>query len=357
MANISYASTGNKKDHISTFISSESFSNILPIKQLLEDDWQQAPAKRSSIAFTQNEIGVSAQWHNATFTVAQRLDYFLYTNSDTANAFYLERTNQALTTQNSYQLTLKLHHQRSNGFKLGYQWQFNNLSTEIHLGYWDVSATRESQITGKIFGDEQNNITGTAQLDEFYSNKNFLKRDKFDRWDVNGYGITLDISAKWQVTKKLALALDIQDLYSQFKMENLGYSQGSVDTAGTFINHLGGKSYLPLYQGIETSRNYQFNLPEQINFVARYQQSTLSPEYMTVNYLARYKRQGNVNFYYAGIELEFDNSALKLMLDLENMSPEIQYNNQWFTLIFALDDLNIDKAMQINLGIAFNYTF
>ena len=359
--NKTYANNIKKQlnNNVSAYILSESFSNILPIKQLIEDDWQQAPATDSSIGFTQNELGLKAYWGNISFNVAHRLDYFVFTNPDTAQAFYLERTDQPLTTQNSYQLALKLHHQRSNGFRVGYQWQLDNFSTEINIGYWDVSATRESQITGEIFGDENNNITGTAELNEHYSDKNFLKRDNFDRWDIDGYGITVDFSAEWIINTKFGIALDIKDLYSQFNMKNLGYSQGSVDTNGTFINSLGGKSYLPLYRGRETADDYQFDLPEQVNLVAHYQAKSLNSDYFTVGYryLARYKRQGEVNFYYAGVEFELETSLLTLMLDLEHLSPEIRYRNKWFNIVFATDKFDLDKAMQFTLGVTVNYAF
>lgn len=342
---------------VSVYVLSESFSNILPIKQLVEDDWQQMPASDSSAGFTQNEIGLKTYWHNFSLNLAHRLDYFVYTNADTATAFYLERTDQPLTSQNSYQLALKLHHQRSKGFRLGYFWQFDNFSTELNLGYWEVSDTRESKINGEIFGDQQNNITGTAQLNEFYSHKNFLKRDNYDRWDINGYGITLDFAAHWSVNDKLDINLMIKDLHSQFKMKNLGHSSGNIDTDGTFINSLGGKSYLPLYRGKETSDDYRFSLPEHINLIANYNGGTFRKIPVTLSYLARYKRQGDVNFYYGGIALTLQKHILKLMVDLEHLSPEIHYDNQWFNLALAMDDSNLDKAMQLSLGVSVNYSF
>ena len=361
--NNSYASNKQSKNkqynNVSAYILSESFSNILPIKQLIDDEWKQAPATDASIGFTQNELGLKAYWGNISFNVAHRVDYFVFTNPDTAQAFYLERTNQPLTTQESYKLSLKLHHQRSNGFRVGYQWQLDNLLTEINIGYWDVSATRESQITGEIFGDEKNNITGTAELTEHYSDKNFLKRDNFERWDIDGYGLTVDISIDWEINTEFGIVLDIKDLYSQFNMKNLGYSQGKVDTDGTFINSLGGKSYLPLYRGRETADDYQFNLPEQVNLVAHYQARSLNSDSFTVGYryLARYKRQGEVNFYYAGIEFELETSSLALILDLENLSPKIRYSSEWLDLVIATDKFDLDKAMQFTLGVAVNYNF
>ncbi len=350
-ASSSENSTSNSR--VSAYILSESYSNILPIKQLIEDDWKQAPASDSSIGFTQNEVGLDAYWGNISFNIGHRLDYFVFTNPDTAQAFYLERTDQPLTTQESYQLALQLHHQQSNGLRLGYNWQFDNFSSEIRIGYWNVSATRESQITGEVFGEENNNITGTAELIEFYSDKNFLKRPNNDKWQTDGYGITIDLAMAWQVNEKVIINLDIKDLYSQFKLKQLGYSQGNVDTEGTFINSLGGKSYLPLYRGIESINDYEFNLPEQINLVGLY-----SVEDSSLSYLARYKRQGEVDFYYLGAQWQHSpNSTTKIMLDVEHFSPEIQYINHWLSFTFAIDEFDIEQAMQLNLGLAVNYSF
>lgn len=356
-ANKSYANNKQFDNNISAYVLSESYSNILPIKQLISDEWKQAPATDSSIGFTQNETGLKAYWGNISFNIAHRIDYFVFTNPDTAQAFYLERTDQPLTTQDSYQLALKLHHQRSNGFRVGYQWLFGSFSTEINLGYWDVSASRESQITGEIFGDSQNNITGTAEISESYNDKNFLKHTNNNQWETDGYGITLDLAINWQVTDNFNIDVDIKDLYTQFSMKSLGFSQGKVDTDGTFINSLGGKSYLPLYRGVFGAKDFDFTLPEQVNLVAHYQAESFTTEGFSLGYLARYKRQGDVNFYYAGVELGFESSALRFMLDMEHLSPEIQYSNSWCAVTLAIDDIEIDKAMQFSLGLSGQYSF
>lgn len=354
-----HANSANKElsNNVSTYISSESFSNILPIKQLIKDDWQQAPASDSSNGFTQNELGIKAYWGNVSFNIAHRFDYFVFTNPDTAQVFYLDRKNKPITSQDSYQLSLQLHHQRSNGFRVGYQWQLDNFSTEVNIGYWDVKATRNSQITGEIFGDENNNITGEAELTEYYSDNNFLKRENNESWKTDGYGITVDIAMAWQITEQLLIDAQIKDLYSTYKLKGLGYSRGNVDTEGTFINALGGKSYLPLYRGVAGYKDYQFDLPEQVNLIANYQAESLSNDNYTLGYIARYKRQGEINFYYAGLELALENSALTIMLDLENLSPELKYTNQWFEMVFATDRFDLDKAMQFSLGVSVNYAF
>ena len=71
------------------FTLSQSFSNILPVKQLIEDDWQQSPENKASDGFTQNEVGIRSYWQNFSFSLSHRYDYFVFSNPDTAKAFKL----------------------------------------------------------------------------------------------------------------------------------------------------------------------------------------------------------------------------------------------------------------------------
>lgn len=340
----------SKTTHVEFFADSTSYSNILPVKQLIEDDWQQAPNSSASNGFTQNEIGARAYWNNFFFSASHRYDYFIFSNSDTAKAFYLDRSDQALNSQEKYNIDLKLFHQRSNGIRFGYKFVFENFSSEVRLGYWDLSATRESYLTGTLSSDLNGNIKALANLKEFYSDNNLLHRRNTNDWDTDGSGITLDIHLAWQPTDSISLYADIKDLYSDFTLDNSGYSEGTFDTHGTFINSVGGKAYLPIYRGRETESNHQFELPEQLNFVGLYHTEQLS-------YLARYRRQGEQNFYYLGFEIQHHGSSTRLSLDIENLAPEIQYKNGWFAILFALDDLRIEQALQFNLGLSINYSF
>ncbi len=105
------------------------------------------------------------------------------------------------------------------------------------------------------------------------------------------------------------------------------------------------------------AKDFDFTLPEQVNLVAHYQAESFTTEGFSLGYLARYKRQGDVNFYYAGVELGFESSALRFMLDMEHLSPEIQYSNSWCVVTLAIDDIEINKAMQFSLGLSGQYSF
>ncbi|MGY0642670.1 MAG: hypothetical protein ACW7DM_18035, partial [Paraglaciecola chathamensis] len=42
---------------VSMYFKSESYSHILPIKQLVEDEWHTKPKDDADLAFSQNELG------------------------------------------------------------------------------------------------------------------------------------------------------------------------------------------------------------------------------------------------------------------------------------------------------------
>lgn len=341
----SYAATS-----VEAFVTSHSFSNILPIKQLIEDDWQQAPKQSASDAFTQNEVGVRAYFDNFSFSVSQRYDYFVQTNDDTAKAFYLDRNDLALDSQSEYDAQLRLFHQRSNGIKVGYKLNFDRFSAELRVGYWRVLATRESQLNGLISSDLNGNISADAQLSEFYSTNNFLKRQNSDDWNTQGSGVTVDLHMRWQPSNNIDISVDITDLYSDYKVDNAGFSKGKIDTDGTFINSIGGIAYVPLYRGIETAERHNFELPETVNLDAIYRTESLA-------YVTHFTRQGDINFYYVGVQFESENSTTRLLFDIENTAPEIQFHNKWITAYFSIDDTDIDQAMLAKLGVNVHLEF
>lgn len=341
----SYATTS-----VEAFITSHSFSNILPIKQLIEDDWQQAPKQSASDAFTQNEVGLRTYFDNFSLSISQRYDYFVEANGDTARAFYLERSDLALDSQSEYHAKLKLFHQRSNGIKVGYKLNFDRFSTELRVGYWRLLATRESQLNGLISSDLNGKISADAQLSEFYTTNNFLKRKNSDDWQTQGSGITVDLHMRWQPSNNIDIRVDITDLYSDYKLDNAGFSAGKIDTDGTFINSVGGIAYVPLYRGIETTARYDFTLPETVNLDAVYRTDNLA-------YLTHFTRQGDINFYYVGVQFESEYSTTRLLFDIENTAPEIQFHNKWITAYFSLDDTDIAQAMLAKLGVNVHFQF
>ena len=340
----------NASTKIEAFTTSHSYSNILPIKQLVEDDWQQSPQQGASDAFTKNEVGIRAYIDNFSLSVSQRYDYFVKAEEQTAQAFYLNRNKLALNTAEQYNINLQLLNQRSNGIKVGYKFDYNQFSTELRLGYWRILATRESRLNGLLSGDGNDNISANAQLSEFYSTDNFLKRSNKGNWNTQGSGLTVDLHMRWQPSTNIDIKLNISDLYSKFTLKNAGYSAGKIDSEGTFINSIGGVAYVPLYRGIETSAKQQFSIPETINLNALYRTKDLA-------YVSQFSRQGEINFYYLGVQFEHQNSTTTLLFDIENAAPEIQFHHPWISAFFSIDDTDVDQAMLFKLGVNLHFTF
>lgn len=335
---------------VEAFTKSNSFSNILPIKQLIKDEWQQSPDSSSSHAFTQNEVGLRGYSNNFSLSVSQRYDYFVNTNNDTAQAFYFDRHNMPFDREQQYDIKLKLFHQQSNGIRLGYKFNFEHFSSEVRLGFWRLNETRESHLHGQVSTNISGNISANANLKEFYNTNNFLKRKNSDDWKTEGTGVTVDVHMRWQPRNDLEISIDLTDIYSEFSLDDSGFSEGKIDTDGTFINSIGGVAYVPLFRGIETSSEHQFKLPKTVNIDAVYQHNELA-------YLTHFTRQGDVNFYYLGMQFKSKHTITRLLLDIKNTAPEIQFHNRWLTAYFSIDDTDVDQAMLMKLGINIHLNF
>jgi len=332
-------------NQLSLFAQSDNYSNILSVKQLLNDKWQHKPNTSASNAFSQSEWGIKGLWQQLTFSVSRRFDYFVQTNPATAASYFALKNNQALVPAQTNDIRVKLLHQQSKGIRLGYLWQFSDFSTEINLGYWQVIENRNSEITGQLSFDDNGDVSSNALLTEFYSAQNFLKRQNNQQWNTQGQGITLNLNTHWQVTKTIGLFVEWQDIYSRFSIADNGYSEGEINTHGTFINSVGGVAYLPLYRGKEMSRNNRFSIPSKLNAELQYHTASL-------NYLLRFKQQGYADFYYIGTEWRTKKTKLRLFVDVKNWLPEIQYQWHYLSARLTLDKLNLEQAKQISFGLS-----
>jgi hypothetical protein len=224
----------------------------------------------------------------------------------------------------------------------------DNFHTEINVGFWQISEIRSSKADGTLETNPNGDLTGAADLEEYYSHQNLLKRPNNDTWETEGKGLTVDVYFKWNISNDIVLRGELIDLYNKFTLKNSGYSIGKFNTSGTFINSLGGVAYLPIYSGKEIEKDHNLTLPSRINLTGVYKLDTY-------NVLAKYKRQADVSFYYVGVENE--DSSLRLLLDIKNLAPEFQYYHKWFTFKLAMDSAKLDQTQQLNLGVSLNYTF
>ena len=330
---------------LTIFAQTDNYSNILSIKKLFDDNWKYQPSHSASNAFSQSEWGMKGQWQHFTFSASQRFDYFVQTNPATAYSYFTLKNDQALTPDQTYDVELKWLHQQSEGIRLGYVWQITNFSAEIKLGYWQLTSSRKSKIKGQLGSDATGDVSSNLFLTEFYSEQNFLKRQNNNQWNTQGKGFTLDVNADWKITNNIAFTLEWQDIYSRFNVADNGYSEGEINTHGTYINSVGGLAYLPLYRGKEITKDNVFSMPSKVSAELTYTTQSL-------NYLIRFKQQGYVDFYYIGTEWQNEKSKLRLYVDVKNWSPEIQYEWRYLSARITFDDLQLEKAKQLSFALS-----
>ncbi|QHJ11849.1 hypothetical protein FX988_02085 [Paraglaciecola mesophila] len=340
-------------NQVSAYFTSQSYSDILPIKQLVEDEWRTQPKHDADLAFSQSELGSEVIINNWSINPAYRVDYFVDTNPDTAYAFYADRASLPADSQRTYDLALSLQESHAKGLRLGYQWQNEDFFSHIKLGYWAITETRDSTLRGVLSQNSESELQGSGQLTEHYTDNNFLKRPNVngERWNNSGTGYTLDITLAWQVTSKLMLRLDAQDLYSRFTLDDAGFSDGVVDTDNQYTRASGITGFKPLYSGIETSASYEYRLPKRVNVEAVYQFDGMAL-HSQLNYI------GNQSFYLLGVSASVtEESRVTLLVDVERATPHIVLDTKWVDLTLALDKLKTQSAYQFTLGVRLNYPF
>ena len=340
-------------NQVSVYFTSESYSHILPIKQLAEDEWRTAPKHDADLAFSQNELGSELIINNWSINPAYRVDYFVRTNPDTAYAFYTDRTDQAFEAPRTYDLALTLEENRAKGLRLGYQWQNEQFFSHLKLGYWAIIGARDSTLRGTLSQNSAGDLQGNGQLTEHYTDNNFLKRPNVngERWDDNGSGYTLDIALAWRVTSALLLRVDVQDLYSRFSLDDAGLSDGIIDTNNQYTRASGITGFKPLYSGIETSRRHDYHVPKRVNLRVDYQMETIGIH-------GQLKTIGNDEFYLLGASFSFaEQSRLTMLVDVERATPQVMLETKWLDVTLALDKLKTESAYQLNLGVRLYYPF
>lgn len=344
----------NAQQKMAVYVDSNSFSNILPVLQLVDDDWQSHPQSDADKGFSQTRLGIRYQHSNltdVTFHIEQRLDYFVSSHADTALAYYQEQNEFPLLDKANYTVKLDYFANRSKGIGFGYSYQLeSDLLIGVKGSYWQVDYFRHSVVSGNVQGREDNSLLGKLNYEEYYTHNNFLKRPNEDDWNNTGNGYSVDLFAEMSVLNNLIIRADLVDVYNRFSVDNTGYTSADINTKGSFIDNQGFNSFRPLLKGFEGRSNHQFKIPQQIAFSFIY-------HHKKINYALNLLRQGEINFMQIGAQFAYKKSKFGLMLDPINVTPKLGYETSNFKLEMAMDKLNPHKAMQLSLNMQVNWFF
>ncbi|WP_404393264.1 hypothetical protein [Pseudoalteromonas phenolica] len=325
------------------YLTSNSFTNIAPVLQIADDDWQQGPERDANIGFSQSRYGFAYKNQalpNFRAHYIQRIDYQLETNPETALGYYQEQNDIALTSFEEYSVEIDLTGARSKGLGIEYQKQFGQVDLSVQANYWHLNYLRHSQVNGAISGKENLQLLGNLQFEEFYTDNNFLKRpNKEGEWQTRGDGYSLDLKVFYQISDTVRVYGEFTDLLNNFEISNTGYTQADINTKGSFVDNVGFSSFRPLLRGVEKEQSYEFELPKQTRIGLDYQTGPF------IYHLIGYK-QGEKQFTQFGVS----EGAWTLLVDPANKVADVKYQGEQINWQIGLDHFNPNEALAIRLG-------
>jgi len=332
---------------VNLHLSSQSYSDIVPIQQLIDDRWRQSPQSNAKQAFSQNTLKLSYQTNQYSVTLISRHDAEIMTTAPTSNFYYQSQHISDSRDISDATLDLHLTQQQSNGILLGYTWSNQQVAATLQLGYWQVNAQRDTQVQGNV-SVINGMYAGELTMNEFYSSNNLLRRPQSDDFNQSGTGVSANLHLEWQATDNLNLRLAIDDIYSRFAITQHGYSEGVVNSNNIFVNDSGYQTFLPLYRGIETQKKHHFSRKESGALHLTYRQES-------GNIIAVARQHFNQKFYQAGYRWTLAQAELGVLLDLERLTPTLNYSTKRWNTSLSIDKLDLNQAMELNLKLNYRW--
>lgn len=229
--------------------------------------------KASKNSFTFNEFSFGSQYKNFSLSLFSRYEWFLDHSKDTMELYGTSVNGTLIDVDRNYNLDLDVHHINSEGLRVAYIHQVNDINLYVAASYLNAKALLNGHVDGQASltgscGDGLECYTGALNLSYSYS-EDIL----FDR-NVNApksiYGYSFDIGADWVINKNWFSSLYIQDLLSEVLWDKAPFTNATATTATTTIDD--GKYKIdPVISGREGNEDYKQTLPVKYNALVSYQ--------------------------------------------------------------------------------------
>ena len=248
-----------KPESLELRLESQSYSSIASIDQTIHD-LVGKPVKNGNIAFTHNQLEVTATKSEFEYSLFQRYDYYLKFNNDTAEIAYLLRNDLPVPTNRHYDVYLKPNHIRAWGLGLARKIDITpQLKSKIRANYLRADKTTNGYLKGQ-FQSLDDGYQAQLHLDYGYSRDTLLDRKEED---TDGHGVSLDFDIEWQASETLTLGLQGRDVLSYIKFKDLTYTQANADTNTVSFDSNGAIDTKPTISGIEGYRDQTQHLPHR----------------------------------------------------------------------------------------------
>lgn len=322
-----------------SFIDSHSYSEIAPIKQVI-DGLEGDPIDSGSFAFTHNQFEVGQRWNGFELAAFWRYDYYLEFDKDTAQLVYLDKNDVAPEPGREYDVFLKANHLVSRGVGLGYSYDFNpGLTGRVRLNYLTASEMLDGDLKGRVSTDTST-YAGDLQLDYGYSEDILLDREKES---VRGKGYSVDVDLFWQVTDRLDVVLRGRDVYSRIRWKDLTYTRATATTDRISYDEDGNLQSIPGIQGVEGYRNHTQQLPERYWLAGHY---ALNDNWTASAEVFSYDAH---LFPRVMLGRQWGALSVQASYDLEAQALGVGLTNRYVQFLLRADDADWEKAKALEL--------
>lgn len=159
------------------------------------DDWETDQLFPGNRLYSKHVARAGFQISNFHFGATKHLYYYLRFSQDTARLHYEERNNISSNNKSTFDLYLKANNAEAEGFYIGYDFAWNDLTIHATLSYLDLQDLYYGEAIG--FFDPKQTLDNRTELviDYVYPEDRIFDREVEP---PKGTGITLDINARYQ---------------------------------------------------------------------------------------------------------------------------------------------------------------
>ncbi|MBL4899566.1 MAG: hypothetical protein JKX76_07975 [Colwellia sp.] len=325
-------------------IESSSYSEAMPIKQLI-NDLEGDEIKDGDFAYTHNQFEIGHRWGAFELAIFWRYDYFLTFSPDTALLFYLDSNNKSADNQTNYNVRLNANHLESQGVGIGYSFYLlPELAVKTRLNYFNSGSMTYGPLNGNIITSDDD-YTGTLALDYSYKHDSIFDRPEKS---ISGQGVGIDIDVLWQLTNNVSLFIQGRDVFSYIKWDGVTYTKATAITDRVSYDENGSIHVIPNVSGINSYRTQIQRLPNRylldLNYhVENWQLALQWFRYDKFNFpRVKFGSRENIIDWHVGYD--FKTSAVELGFEHSNISFKIKS-----------DDLDWSKAHDFSLSLSVNY--
>lgn len=332
---------------ISASVEVEAYSDIGPIKQLL-DDLEGPALDDGNFAFTHNQAELSYKEGRFELSLFARYDYYLRFNRDTVDLAYQYKNDLPLDEGRVYQLYLDAKHIRANG--VGYSYYFSpaaKWSSKVRLNLLRALEVKEGGMQGFLVSREDD-YDADIGLDYIYSEDTLLKRPP-ESVRAHGYGFDIDVG--YQPTARLGVALALRDVLTRLEWDDVTYTRARLTSNNVSFDENGTIQTRPALSGIESYRDETQRMPLRAALAADYQLS----EKNAVN-ASLFSYDGRV-FPRLGGSQQVGQFLVSADVDLRSRALAVGAELSGLSLMLRSDNTDWEKASHLAFSLAYHYRF